>query len=147
MRQISDKQVTKLASLIVSLQGLLESLESQKYALTEEATQRLAKLTSNKACLFCELPLDGGVRRGCHQSCYNKVQAAIRRGEVTEQIAIEVKAWITPEAARPGRKSNRPDPIRDGRKPSVLAAEASLDLQERKKAGRDKRRDKEKPKA
>jgi hypothetical protein len=147
MRHISDKSVTKLRSLVLGLQQLLDSLESEGIALTAEQEQRIAEFQAARKCLYCGDPLIGETRRGCHQACYVTLMNRINRGELTLRDAVE-RGWITPTAAKPGRKTKRPDPLRDGRKlPSVLAAEASLDSQERKRASRDKRRDKEKPKA
>lgn len=140
MRQISDKQVAKLASLLVGLKQLVDSLESQGFVLGEQATKRIAEFTAESRCLFCGLPLEGEVRRGCHQACYNTVKTRIAKGEITERHAVESEGWLTPMNAKPGRKSSRPDPMRVYEAASVREAEkllSSVKAERRRDKGRD----------
>lgn len=128
MRQISDKQVAKLSSLLVGLQQLLDSLESQAYVLSDKASQRIAELTAESKCLYCALPLDGEVRRGCHQVCYNTLKTRIAKNEITERHAVEDEGWMTAANAKPGRKSARPDPMREiGHANHILRVAAAIE--------------------
>lgn len=70
------------------------------------AKQRLAKAESEGLCVACMEPLDGMVKRGCHERCYIATRRAIERGIWTmEERLAEGKIL---EAETPGRKPSNP---------------------------------------
>lgn len=65
-------------------------------------------------CLVCGHPLidERDTRRGTtHQSCYNAILNRIKRGEITEQQAVDEGKW-NPIAEKPGRKGKYANPAR-----------------------------------
>jgi hypothetical protein len=100
---LSDKQVSKLATLLVGLQDLLDSLESQQEKLTPAQKAHIDEWREKGLCLKCDLPLEGQVRRGMHQSCYNAIRLEISSGKRTERQAIEAGQY-NPIPDKPGRK-------------------------------------------
>lgn len=144
MGQISDRQVTRLASLVVALQELVDSLRADGIILTPEQLARIEKFRQESRCLFCGEALAGETRRGCHQACYNKLKTRIDKGEITTQEAVD-KGWFNPTAEKPGRKSTLPDPMR---RPKVAANKPTHPRAARvaEKMSRDIVRDKSRPK-
>jgi hypothetical protein len=112
MRQISDKQVARLEALLVTLQEVVDELNSEGDKITPELIQRIEKYREERKCLYCSRPLeDEEVRRGCHQGCYNLVMGRMKNGEVSRADVI-ANGWFNPRTEKPGRKSKRPDPMR-----------------------------------
>jgi len=115
MPEISDKQLAKIRSLLSALQDAFDSLESGEELLTDELRERIRQFQAAEKCLYCELPLeDERPRRGCHPSCYNLLNQRIFRGQLTRRAAIE-KGWLNPIADKPGRRTRRPDPMRQAK--------------------------------
>jgi sRNA-binding protein len=112
MAQIDDKQIAKLRSLIVALQDFVDSLETGADLLTNELRQRISEYREANRCLYCGQKLEGKVTRGCHQACYSLIKQRIGRGKLTQEEAIR-RGWMNPVADSPGRRSKRPDPMRD----------------------------------
>jgi hypothetical protein len=106
MRQISDKEVTRLSTLIVGLQGLLERLESQGVNVSDKMRERIEECRKNHVCQKCGHPLVDvrDTRRGTmHQACYNEVNRWIKEGKMSEQQAVDKGIW-NPTPDKPGRK-------------------------------------------
>ena len=150
MAEIDFKQIARLETVLVALQEVVDALRGQSVTISPEAAKRIENFRRELRCLFCELPLGKGKStRGCHQVCYTKLQRRINRGEISLQQAVD-KGWINPVAEAPGRKSGRPDPMRDSPplpeelEARAAAAEAHAEKQVRfpsKKKRRDKSRD------
>jgi hypothetical protein len=139
MAQINDKQIAKLRSLIVSLQDFADSIEADADKLTEDLSSRIEKFKRDERCLYCGLPLEKErPTRGCHPSCYNLLNQRIFRGKLTRAEAI-TNGWMNPVADKPGRKTGRPDPMRDlppERQPSQDEANAIAEYQSELKGKR-----------
>lgn len=52
------------------------------------AIRRLAKADKEGLCVACLQPLDGVVKRGCHERCYQATLRAIREGKFTMEDRI-----------------------------------------------------------
>lgn len=143
MRHSGDKLAAKLDSLVLALQEVADSLRSNGVKLSESQLARIEDYRKKALCLFCGLPLEGETRRGLHQGCYNNLRQRISRGEITETIAIE-NGWYDPRTRKPGRKSQRPDPMRvegvHGSQPSATALAAANKVAPRRERHRDKRK-------
>lgn len=108
-----DKQVAVLRSLIVALQGVVDSLESSGVEMSPEVASKIKLFRETARCLYCTKSLKGEpTTRGCHQTCYNLLNQRINRGKITRADAIG-KGWMNPVAEKPGRKTSRPDPMLD----------------------------------
>lgn len=128
MAQIDDKQLAKLASLVVALQQLVDSLSGPSVVVSAAIRERIAKYRESGTCLYCNKSLYGQVRRGCHQVCYAKVKRKLDRNLMTLQQVVD-KGWMNPVAEQPGPKSGLPDPMRaelfDAPTVAIESAEAS----------------------
>lgn len=106
MRQISDKDVSRLSSLVVGLQDLLARLESQVVKLSPEQEKRIESARKKQVCLKCghALVAERDTRRGVlHQVCYAQIKRWIKDGKTTEQKATDDGIW-NPVPDEPGRK-------------------------------------------
>lgn len=136
MRQISDKEVTRLTSLVRALQGLAETLESRGVKLTAAQAERIEKYRQESRCLECDNPIVPGenVRGGCHQTCRQRVANEIKAGKITVQQAVDAGRWNTINDT-PGRKPKYRREVKQAVAGLVAVAK------------RDKRRDKKSQKA
>lgn len=66
------------------------------------AIRRLAKAEQEGLCVACMQPLDGTVKRGCHERCYQATLRAIREEKFTMEDRIaEGKIRETNQGRRP----------------------------------------------
>ena len=106
MRQISDKDVSRLASLVVALKDFVDKLESRGVKVSPKQQAKIDSCRANRVCMVCgeALVTERDTRRGTHhQACYNTILNQIRRGEMTEQQAVDAGDW-NPITEKPGRK-------------------------------------------
>ena len=118
MIQISDKEVKRLSSLVVSLQDLLAKLESRGVTLAPEMAKRIEDFEQKQICIKCENALVAGRdtrRKVMHQQCYNEVWRWIKEGKMTEQQAADDGIW-NPTPEKPGRKGRYSKAVKKGLK-------------------------------
>lgn len=72
--------------------------------LKKSARQRIAKCEAEDLCLACMKPLEGIVRRHCHQRCYKATLRAVEKGLTTiEERVAEGKLGGDDKGGRPSQ--------------------------------------------
>jgi hypothetical protein len=126
MAQIDSKQIARLETLLVGLQRLVAELKSPSVSVPAKVRLRIAQFARESRCLYCSEPIGTSkTTRGCHQVCYGKLKRRMDRGPLTLQEAVN-RGWINPVAEPPGRKTSRPDPMRQNSAQASAAAGEAL---------------------
>jgi len=70
------------------------------------ARQRVARAEREGLCVACLEPLEGTVKRGCHERCYQATRRAVAQGKTTLEERVAEGKLLPPET--PGRKPSNP---------------------------------------